>query len=81
MSSFNVIAVLVVIIAIMAFSGGNGNTQQTAKNSRTQETVYEEAVIREDIINLNGQVLDVENDEHKQDESNSKTGAIGTKLF
>ena len=76
MSSFNVIAVLVVIIAIMAFSGGKGNTQQTAP-----EKVYEEAVVREDIINLNGQVLDVENDEHKQDESNSKTGAVGTKLF
>ena len=74
MSSFNVIAVLVVIVAIMAFRSESGN-------GNTQETVYEEAVIREDIINLNGQVLDVKDDEQKQDESNSKTGAVGTKLF
>jgi len=74
MSSFNVIAVLVVIVAIMAFRSESGN-------GNTQETVYEEAVIREDIINLNGQVLDVKDDEQKQDETNSKTGAVGTKLF
>ena len=49
--------------------------------SNNNSRINEQAVKREDVVNLTGQTLDVSDDVEKLSESNSKAGGVGKKLF
>ena len=55
--------------------------QDTPIKINEDNSINEQAVMREDVINLTGQSLDISDDVEKQSESNSKAGGVGTKLF
>ena len=55
--------------------------QETPVAINDNSRVNEQAVKREDVINLTGQSLDISDDVEKRSESNSKAGGVGTKLF
>ena len=55
--------------------------QDTTSKINEDNSINEQAVMREDVINLTGQSLDISDDVEKQSESNSKAGGVGTKLF